>query len=324
MRYKVLLTGSNENTISDLFYQSGSNFECMTSSSRSEDIIRHIKYFEPDVILFCLPRDKRNSQTSMFEVKDECSKRNIYVAAYGSKNDCDLFKRSCPGFVSLSLIMPMSTDQLVREIVDNLKKNVHKSPSVDDFSFDSTLPSNDSSSVDLNTSIDSMDDLEKLLSNMGLGDLDMTSSAGAESGNDNGMSEIDKIMMDKKKENEQQNRRKHILIVDDDKGILKMVKSFLDDKYEVATALSGKVALKFLETKKTDLVLLDYEMPGDRGPDVLEKIRNNPATKDIPVIFLTGVTEREKITEVLAYKPQGYLLNPINMQRLLDAISENI
>ena len=88
--------------------------------------------------------------------------------------------------------------------------------------------------------------------------------------------------------------------------------------------MSGKVALKFLETKSTDLILLDYEMPGDRGPDVLEKIRSNPATENIPVIFLTGVTERDKITEVLALKPQGYLLKPINMQRLLETVSENI
>lgn len=323
MRYKVLLTGSNENTISDLFYESGGSFECMTSSLRCEDIVRHIKYFQPDVILFCLPRDKKNSQSSMFDVKDECFKRNIYVVAYGSSFDCDNLKRSCPGLVSLSLAMPMSTEQIVQSIVDNLKNSATKSPKEDRSSSGSGFSSIVSSSSGTNMNIDAMDDLEKILSNMELGDIGLSSAAALPEGSDNEPSGTDNVMNDKLEE-EQQKRRKHILIVDDDKGILKMVKSFLDDKYDVATALSGKVALKFLETKKTDLVLLDYEMPGDRGPAVLEKIRSNPATKDIPVIFLTGVTDREKITEVLALKPQGYLLKPINMQRLLDTVSENI
>lgn len=63
-------------------------------------------------------------------------------------------------------------------------------------------------------------------------------------------------------------------------------------------------------------------MPEENGPAVLEKLRANDATKDVPVIFLTGVSEREKIQEALALKPQSYLLKPVDREKLLNAITK--
>jgi CheY-like chemotaxis protein len=114
--------------------------------------------------------------------------------------------------------------------------------------------------------------------------------------------------------------RKHILIVDDDSSVLKLLKTYLGERYDVATAINGKVAMKFLESKRTDLVLLDYEMPGENGATVLSQIRDNPRTQNLPVIFLTGVTVRAKIQEVLALKIQGYLLKPIDMEKVASTI----
>lgn len=119
-------------------------------------------------------------------------------------------------------------------------------------------------------------------------------------------------------------RRKHVLIVDDDSMMLKLMKEYLHEKYDVATALNGKIALKFLERKQTDLILLDYEMPGENGPAVLEQLRASVDTRDIPVIFLTGVTEGRKIQEALALKPQSYLLKPIQRGKLMEAIGKVI
>ncbi len=118
--------------------------------------------------------------------------------------------------------------------------------------------------------------------------------------------------------------KKHILVIDDDARMLKVIKLHLHEKYDVATAISGKIALKFLENKHTDLILLDYAMPDENGLVVLEKLRANPATKDIPVIFLTGITDRKKIQEALVMKPQGYLLKPIDRKRLLAAIQNTL
>ena len=82
--------------------------------------------------------------------------------------------------------------------------------------------------------------------------------------------------------------------------------------------------MKFLERRMTNLILLDYEMPGENGPAVLEQLRATEATKDIPVVFLTGVTETKKIQEALMLKPQSYLLKPVNREKLLSTIESLI
>ena len=76
------------------------------------------------------------------------------------------------------------------------------------------------------------------------------------------------------------------------------------------------MAEKYLKTRYADLILLDYHMPQENGAEVLKKIRSNPRLADIPVIFLTGVSEADKVQEVVSMNLQGYLLKPINMDRL--------
>lgn len=117
---------------------------------------------------------------------------------------------------------------------------------------------------------------------------------------------------------------KHVLVIDDDPIMLRLIKEELKEHYNVATAISGKIALNFLQKKKTDLILLDYEMPEENGPAVLEKIRKSEELKDIPVIFLTGISEREKIKQVLSLKIQGYLLKPIEHDKLIQTIQKVI
>ncbi len=116
--------------------------------------------------------------------------------------------------------------------------------------------------------------------------------------------------------------KKHILVVDDDRSILKMLKSALEQEYDVTTVLNGRMAEKFLETKKTDLILLDYEMPILTGPEVLKKIRRDEETANIPVVFMTGVASRSKIEEVMTLGPQGYLLKPVDMDKLFSTIKK--
>lgn len=125
-------------------------------------------------------------------------------------------------------------------------------------------------------------------------------------------------------EDKEKQERKHVLVIDDDPIMLKLIKEHLHEQYDVATAISGKIAHKFLETKKTNLILLDYEMPVENGPEVMKKIREKTELADIPIIFLTGITEREKISQALLLKPQGYLLKPIDKDKLLGTIEKYI
>ena len=116
--------------------------------------------------------------------------------------------------------------------------------------------------------------------------------------------------------------RRHVLVVDDDSSMLRMIKDILGDRYDVAAAINGKVALKFLESRRTDLILLDYELPGQSGAEVYEKILQNPALRHIPVVFLTGVSDRDRIAAVLAMRPRVYLLKPIDSERLKKTVEE--
>ena len=123
-------------------------------------------------------------------------------------------------------------------------------------------------------------------------------------------------------EKEDITHRKSILVVDDGAITLRSVKALLDGKYNVSVATSGEMALKKLEREIPDLILLDYEMPGLDGKETLEKIRADENIKNIPVIFLTGVADRQNIANVLHLNPMGYILKPPSQDKLFEAIEE--
>ena len=112
-------------------------------------------------------------------------------------------------------------------------------------------------------------------------------------------------------------RKKSILIVDDDITYLKTVKSWLDDKYRVSIVNSGMQAITYMAKSQPDLVLLDYMMPVTSGPQVLKMMRSETLTSSIPVIFLTGKSDRESIMSVMYLKPDGYLLKTTTKEEML-------
>ena len=115
--------------------------------------------------------------------------------------------------------------------------------------------------------------------------------------------------------------RQSILVVDDSGAYLRSVREWLGDKYQVGLANSGAMAIKSMTLKKPDLILLDYEMPIIDGRQVLEMIRSEMEFADVPVIFLTGKNDKKSIMDVMALKPNGYLLKsmePIEIIRAVD------
>lgn len=121
---------------------------------------------------------------------------------------------------------------------------------------------------------------------------------------------------------EEEAAKKRILAVDDSGILLRSVKAALENTYEVMVANSGMMAIKQAKKKLPDLILLDYEMPEWDGRKTLEEIRKDEELKDIPVVFLTAVREREHIAAVLKLRPSGYLLKPIEPQILIDSIEK--
>ena len=116
--------------------------------------------------------------------------------------------------------------------------------------------------------------------------------------------------------------KKHILVVDDDALMLRTIKTWLSEKYQVAMVNSGMNAITYLAKNKPDLILLDYEMPVCSGPQVLEMIKTEPDTGSIPVIFLTAKGDRDSVVKVLALKPDGYLLKTMQPDQIISAIDK--
>ncbi len=116
--------------------------------------------------------------------------------------------------------------------------------------------------------------------------------------------------------------KKSILIVDDDATYLRTIRDWLKDKYKVIMANSGIQALTWLAKNHADLILLDYMMPIASGPEILEMIRSEETSKDIPVIFLTSKSDRESVKSVIRLRPEGYLLKSINMSDLRNELEK--
>lgn len=287
MKYKILLTGNNKMVINEFFTYMDFSFECLSTSDRYDDIISHVKYVRPDALVYCLYGENPDDLKRFVNVENKIAAERIPIIIVGDPDECTQFERIAPAMDVTVFRKPITSQKLEESIVKLLKEKrpeaVQEKRSV--VVSESELKTKDVMRV-----------AEQLLA------------------------QLAKEEENEKKAQAEAARRKHILVVDDDSSVLKLLKGYLAERYDVATAISGKIALKFLETKKTDIVLLDYEMPNENGAEVLAKIRENPNTANLPVVFLTGVTERKKIMEVLSMKPQGYLTKPIDMEKLSSTI----
>ncbi len=116
--------------------------------------------------------------------------------------------------------------------------------------------------------------------------------------------------------------RKKVIIIDDDPLVLKTIREYLAEDYEVAVARGGSIAYRYLEQHHIDLIIIDFEMPGEKGDSVLTNIRKLPYAASAPAIFLTGAADKNTVMDILKTKPQGYLVKPVSKEKLLDKIQE--
>lgn len=113
-----------------------------------------------------------------------------------------------------------------------------------------------------------------------------------------------------------------ILVVDDESGVRFILRRILGSAgYEVIEVASGEECLETLEKEKVDLVLMDIMMPRMDGWEATKKIKENPATKDIPVAMLTVRTEDEdKIKSFQKALADAHIEKPIIKEQLLGTI----
>ncbi len=330
MKYKILVLGNNKPVIDDFFIHMDDVFEAVSCSVRYTDIMRHIKYFVPDALVYCAHNEHLDSIKQMVNIKPVIQKSRTPIILIGTAEECNEFQKTAVNVVNLEIVKPFTAHSITEKIVKFMdeRQEYVETYREKQAAEENISPINESykpfgggghskvDDLDLDSLRNALSSLDAALNDSGSSDV--TGNALFEKSRSAGNPDMSRKPAANTEE------RKHILVVDDDPIMLKTVKEQLHNDYDIATAINGKIAMKFLERKKTDLILLDYEMPGENGPDVLEKIRQNQFTKDIPVVFLTGVSDREKIQEAIALKPQGYLLKPIDHDKLIDTINHNI
>lgn len=117
--------------------------------------------------------------------------------------------------------------------------------------------------------------------------------------------------------------KKKILVVDDEPQILLMVSARLKaNHYDVVTAFSGEQGLERAKKEMPDLVLLDLVMPEMDGEEALERLKQDPATKRIPVIIFTADTRRGKIREHQMRGAVDCLFKPFVSEELLSKVQK--
>lgn len=113
-----------------------------------------------------------------------------------------------------------------------------------------------------------------------------------------------------------------ILLVDDSPAFLRAMQAILSTKYRVSFASSAVQAIVSIAKDRPDLILLDYEMPVCDGKMVLQMLRSEEDMKDIPVVFLTGISDSKHVSDVLSLGPEGYLLKPCKAERVFAVIDK--
>lgn len=278
-------------------------------SPQESKLLKAIDQYRPNVIVAGLLTETRESIYPFSILKDWNEYANIPIIAVGGEDDCDLFRKIVFQKHTEIFVRPLKMDEFTKklnEFIDLSETYKEKEEKKSETELKRKAPGRDNPAKEINNK-----------------ELKESSSKKQEPAS----TKQEQAIMEKtirKKYKLTESERKSVLVVDDDVRMLNAIKMHLQSMYDVTIVPSGKLALKFLEKKNADLVLLDYMMPEQNGVEVLREIRENSPCPDVPVIFLTGVSERDKVMMGLELRPDGYLLKPVEPSVLLEKVTEVI
>ena len=118
--------------------------------------------------------------------------------------------------------------------------------------------------------------------------------------------------------------KKLIILVDDNPANLRIGKNVLSDKFTVATSPSAAKLFSLLENNHPELILLDIDMPEMDGYETIKILKSRPQTKDIPVIFLTGMTDSLEEEKGRSLGAVDYVLKPFDPSILIACIERHL
>lgn len=113
-----------------------------------------------------------------------------------------------------------------------------------------------------------------------------------------------------------------ILVAEDERKILNLLQLYLEkNNYQVITAQNGIEALEKIKKFDPDLLVLDIVMPEMNGHEVCKKVRKDKKYKDIPIIYLSSLTEKQSIVSSLELGGDDYLTKPFDPNELIARIN---
>ena len=115
-----------------------------------------------------------------------------------------------------------------------------------------------------------------------------------------------------------------VLIVDDVKANVRILISALSEFYQIAVANSGQAALTYCKNNKPDLILLDIMMPDISGYDVIASLKSNKVTEEIPIIFLTALSETENKTKGFELGAVDYIVKPFEISEVRARVKNHL
>lgn len=298
MKYKILVNGRNPAMLMDFIQRTDTFFKSLSTSDCWQDILGHFELFNPDAYVCFVDSiySKILTQNSTLKSSEVYNGAPIIVIA--DAETCKTIELKYRYSVDLIIRRPISPDNLTLRIIrhfDELREareeKEAKQAAIEAKAAEAIAKEKEA--------------LEK--------EKEEEAAAVAAA-----------VAAKKAEEAAKAGEKKHILVVDDDRTVLKMMKTALEEQYDVTTVANGIVVEKVIESKNVDLIILDYEMPIETGADVFRKLKNNPKAANIPVCFLTGVSDREKVLEIMSLKPHGYLLKPLDMDMLFSTVSNLI
>ena len=115
-----------------------------------------------------------------------------------------------------------------------------------------------------------------------------------------------------------------VLVVDDDPAIVEMLVELLerDGRFEVQTATTGFDAGLRTREFRPDAIVLDYMLPDINGNAVCRSIRSDETLRDVKIIIVSGVIDRENVDRLLADGADDFIQKPFSIQQLVDRITE--
>ena len=120
-----------------------------------------------------------------------------------------------------------------------------------------------------------------------------------------------------------QNKSIAVLVIDDSEVDLRIACAAIErGGYIVLQAHDGESGLVMAREHKPDLIILDYQMPGLKGPEVCKILKSEERTRDIPVLFLTSLTSPGSVIDCYEQGGENYLAKPINPRFLLKQIEQ--